>query len=557
MSFLWPFAWFLTLLALPIILLYLIRTLPKRRPVSTLLFWDQIQPQLRSSPLWRKLRRFLSLLLQFLFLFLLIFLLARPLLPWQAGEPETVVFIIDTSASMSANERSRNSLEKALAVLRERIRGLRADDEATIITAGSSPEVIRRWTPNRKLLLAGASAIVSQSVESDIPAALELAASLARQRERARIVLFTDGVIGQRIPVDEIPLETVLIEPPSEPNTGLVEFSARRSRLDPGSILVRARVVGSENADPNETHGRLELRLNNRLTDVIPVEFDDKLSLEKVWTIPEPGPARIEARIATDTQDPLSTDDSATINIDGVETLAVRLVSPSDPFLEAILTALDGIEAARVSPEDLPSEPEEALYLFHKTVPPEAFTAPALVLIDPAGEGIWGERLEGETEESIITKWDEGHDLLHLVDLDQVVFPHFARYAPPASANVFASSFENPILFGEWDTGPRWLATAFGLDQSDLVYRTVFPILVGNIIRSLSLSADSASAPLPGETESRLAAFPEGFLPDKTAEKSDAPALSLFSLPLRHWLLLAAIAWLFLEWRLFHRRITE
>ena len=44
----------------------------------------------------------------------------------------------------------------------------------------------------------------------------------------------------------------------------------------------------------------------------------------------------------------------------------------------------------------------------------------------------------------------------------------------------------------------RWLATAFGLDQPDLVYRTVFPILIGNLVRSLNRASDLASASLPG-----------------------------------------------------------
>ena len=61
MSFLFPTAWALLALGLPIIAFYLIRTRLERRGVSTLLFWEQIKTQSYNSALWRKLRRWLSL----------------------------------------------------------------------------------------------------------------------------------------------------------------------------------------------------------------------------------------------------------------------------------------------------------------------------------------------------------------------------------------------------------------------------------------------------------------------------------------------------------------
>ncbi|MBC2602834.1 vWA domain-containing protein [Puniceicoccus vermicola] len=558
MSFLWPYAWIFSALAIPIVLFYLIRTLPKRRPVSTLLFWDQIQPQLRSSPLWRKLRRLFSLLLQLAFLFLLILLLARPLLPGQQREPQTVIYVVDTSASMSASHGDRTTLQKTQDLLENRIANLRASDEALIIAADQTPQVLQRWTPNRRLLLEGVRQLRASSGESNLDKALDLAGSLARQRDDARIVVLSDAVLPESSSTgDRPPYESLSIAPPASRNRGLVEFSARRSRLDPEIILVRARIVQSAGTSPSSEEAKLELKVNDRLTDVLPLTFDEDEPIEKTWRIPETSMARIEAKIVGPGPDSLFLDDSASVDIDPVETLSIRLVSAPNPFLEAILSSLELVDVARIRPDNVTEDPEVDLYLFNEVSPPTDFLPRAMVLIQPSGEGVWGERLPGESEESLVTDWQEENDLLRHVDLDQVVFPQFSRFSLPPSAEVLASSFDDPVLFGDWDSREKWLVTAFGLEQSDLVYRTVFPILVGNLVRSLALSSDLSRSDLPGETESRLQPFPERLAPKEALEDNAKPSGSFLSFPLRSWLIIIAVCWLILEWRLFHRRITE
>ncbi|MGE9290662.1 MAG: vWA domain-containing protein, partial [Puniceicoccales bacterium] len=388
MSFLWPYAWIFSLLAIPIVIFYLIRTLPKRRPVSTLLFWEQIQPQLRSSPLWRKLRRLLSLLLQLLFLFLLIFLIAQPLLPWQQKEPATVVYVIDTSASMQATDGHSTSIEKAREMLNTRIINLRASDEALIIAAGKTPQVLQRWTANRSLLLQSLQELQVDPDEGDLGSALDLAIHLAEQREEGRIVLFSDGVISDTLAYESgAPVEIVPLTSSSIPNIGITEFSARRSRLDRHTILIRLRVVQSGTGPTPQEPAKLELTINGQLTDVLPLAFEHENVLEKIWRIPLKEAARIEARILNPSPDSIPTDNLASLVIDPVETLSVRLVSRPNPFLEAILASLEGIEATRIAPESLPTNPEEARYIFYQTTAPGGGGRPGGGRVGGAGAG--------------------------------------------------------------------------------------------------------------------------------------------------------------------------
>ena len=55
MNFLWPTAWWLALLGVPIVLFYLIRQRLRAKPVTTLLFWENLSPKVHNLPLWRKL----------------------------------------------------------------------------------------------------------------------------------------------------------------------------------------------------------------------------------------------------------------------------------------------------------------------------------------------------------------------------------------------------------------------------------------------------------------------------------------------------------------------
>ncbi len=145
MNFLSPLAWGWLGLALPIIALYLIRTQLERRSVSTLLFWEQIPTQSYNSALWRRLRRWLSLLLQLLFLTLIVLALTDPLAPWQSSQPSRTVFVLDPTASMTAKENGRH----ALASLSGSTLATRRTDAARstappILVATDPPQVLER-----------------------------------------------------------------------------------------------------------------------------------------------------------------------------------------------------------------------------------------------------------------------------------------------------------------------------------------------------------------------------------------------------------------------------
>ena len=90
------------LLAVPIILLYLLKMRREPAVVSSTLLWQQALADLRANTPFQRLRHNLLLILQLLALALLVAALCRPILRAAGVAGDQVVVVLDASASMQA-----------------------------------------------------------------------------------------------------------------------------------------------------------------------------------------------------------------------------------------------------------------------------------------------------------------------------------------------------------------------------------------------------------------------------------------------------------------------
>ena len=108
--------------------------------MSSVYLWQRFVRDIEANAPWQKLRRNLLLLLQILFMLLLILALARPATPTEGAAGQTVVLILDTSASMAATDVDNGSasrFEAAQATARDTVTNLPDDARVTVITAAS------------------------------------------------------------------------------------------------------------------------------------------------------------------------------------------------------------------------------------------------------------------------------------------------------------------------------------------------------------------------------------------------------------------------------------
>ena len=139
MNLLAPAALAFALLAVPILLLYLLRMQRRNQPISSTLLWRQVLLDRAADTLWQRLRRNLLLFLQLATLAALVFALAQPALLSASEFRGDVVVLLDASASMRATDVAPSRFEAARAQARGWIERMSAADRMQLVLVDDSP----------------------------------------------------------------------------------------------------------------------------------------------------------------------------------------------------------------------------------------------------------------------------------------------------------------------------------------------------------------------------------------------------------------------------------
>lgn len=546
MSFLFPLAWWLGLLSLPVITFYLLKTRQRRKLVSTLLFWQQIKPKIENSPFWRKLRRWLSLALQLLILALVIAALARPAFNWEKKQAQQVVAVLDNSASMQATTGPLLRWQAATGALTDAVARLRVQDEMAIITAEDPPRLLSGWTSSKRTLRDALGQVAVLPTGTNPDAAFALARELTTTRENARIEVFSDAVwppIARESAKAGLTVRGVDGNPAV--NAGLTLFAVRRSPSSPGDWQIDAEV-----RSPNAFSGRLEILRDGQPMDLAAVECSPGKPWRKTWRGSSEGGAQFEAVLQVTGEDMLPVDNRARCVLTPLRPLRILVTGPSDPFLEAVLDSIPLVDWSRVFlfPLAMP-DGVDLVIAGGENLPEKKYDVPILFL-NPARGGDWGER-KGALQDVPVTDVEKNSLLLRHAGLSSVAIEEATEWVPPAGAEVLAASLGHPLIFGQWDRQPKWMVFAFDPTKSDLPLRTAFPVLMANLLQSLRGDADlkQGAAVLPGRVETDLAAL----LPPT----ADAGLEHGWVWPGWWLVLLGAFLLLVGEWYLYNRRITD
>lgn len=195
MAFLAPFALILGLMAIPILLLYMLRLRRREVQVSSTLLWQQLLQDREANAPWQKLRRNLLLFLQLLILAALVLALARPYIEVPSVTSGRTALLIDASASMSATDVQPSRFEVARAQALEIVNTLTESDQVAVIRVAEGPELLVSYTNDQNLLREAINAMQPSKGIPDWNAALTLAAAGAQGAEEFTILLLTDGGI--------------------------------------------------------------------------------------------------------------------------------------------------------------------------------------------------------------------------------------------------------------------------------------------------------------------------------------------------------------------------
>ncbi len=504
MSFLAPLALLFALLALPILVLYMLKLRRREVEVSSVMLWQLLMRDREANAPWQKLRRNLLLLLQLLLLTLLVLALARPFFVVPTIARGTVIVLLDASASMNATdiEDGQTRFEAARASVRQLIDGLDNTSRMSLIVAGRQPEVLVSATADKEALRAAlARANVTQG-PADWEAAFALASGAVRagRVDESTIVILSDGGLPDDLP----PLPGNVRYVPIGVSADNLAIEALSLRPAGKGVQLFARVANYGEADRTVI---LSISANGQLFNARRVSVQTGRSADVILPDLPDAPAAYQAKLSL----PASADDAGPVDALPLDDTAyavyqppasgrVLLLSPGNLFLEQMLTALPGLQPFRALPgAPLPTDPFD-LYVLDGITDTEKIPLADLLWVNPISSTLFA---AGEVfTHTKLLRVAENDPLTRFVDWSGVNVLQARRVQAPTWARVLVEAEGGPLVFAGQVGGRRVAVLTFRLQDSDLPLQLAYPILMANLIEYLA-PAQQFSAPdglRPGET---------------------------------------------------------
>jgi Ca-activated chloride channel homolog len=487
LSFLSPLALLFGLLAIPIVALYLLRLRRRERRVSSVFLWRQVLHDLEANAPWQKLRPNLLLFLQLLALATLVFSLARPVIFRDSEVQGDLILILDTSASMQAEDVAPTRFGAAQQKAMELVDKLPAGQVGSVILMGDTPEALVAQSADREQLRRAISDALPGTGGANLDAALSLAASLVQAGGQSEAVVLGDGNVSSvRLP-DALPfaLRHESIGTAAH-NLAVGAFSTRRTETGLEG-LARVSNYGSAAGAAS-----VQLYADGKLYDMREIEVPPGEDSVVRWSaLPEA--ALFEVRLVPGDVFPL--DDRAwAVGGSGTEARAL-LLTRGNRFLEKALSLQPGLELTLATPESFSGQGDYDLWIFDGFLPRDLPRGAVFILAPPAGAVSWASA--APTPVGGLRQGDS--DLLRYVDLSEVHIREAVPLQPPPEAQVLLESGQG-CLAAAWNEPHRRVAAfAFDLHDSDLPLQPTFPILVQNLVSWLLPGLGSGLAARPGE----------------------------------------------------------
>ncbi|CAA9564652.1 MAG: hypothetical protein AVDCRST_MAG73-4045 [uncultured Thermomicrobiales bacterium] len=483
MGLLTPLALGLAALAVPIVVLYLLKIKRRDRVVPSTLLWDRLARDVEANAPWQRFRPNWLLFLQLLALAALVAALARPFLSVEAALGASTVVVVDVSASMGAVEGDGTRLDAAKGEIRDLIARMPDGGRMLLVAAGAQGRVAQPMTGDRDALRDSLDALNAEAGQAAIADALALAAAAAARLPDGEIVLVSDGDIPASTIADlAAPTRVVAVGGADPLNLGITTMAVRRG-VAGAQLFVRV-----ANAGTAEREARITLWSEPEPTPDDP-DAADVLVAAQDLTVPAhgdvaltfaelpPDASVLRADLAAGGRDDLTVDDTAWARTRSGDGARVLLVTAGNLFLERGLGLLPDLAVSVAEPGAVASGYD--IYVFDGVAPTPGLAAPMLLLNPPVGNGVV--EVSGAVETPAITGTAGADPLLGGVDLSQTNLAAAAKLVTPSWATAAVVAGPDPLLLSGTRDGARVAVLAFDLHQSDLPLQTAFPVLLANL----------------------------------------------------------------------------
>ncbi len=480
MSFLTPLALIGGLLAIPILLLYMLRLRRREIPVSSTYLWQQLLLDREANTPWQRLRRNLLLLLQLLILALLVLALARPYIVVPAVSAGQTALLLDASASMNATDSPEGTrFEAARRQALEMVETMSAGDRMTVIRVAAVPEVLVPYTNDRTLLRDAINSAQPSLASADWAAALTLAAAGAAGAEDFSIVIIGDGGLGDAATLPAIPGEVKLVTVgESASNVAITALATRALAGRQPQLFAQITNYGDQDAEVV-----FDLRVDGELfaAERHTIPAGEALPLVSE-ALPE-GYQTVQAglTIPADSAVPdyLAQDNRAWAVSPGGGTRRILLMSEGNYFIEQVLRSLPATQVVLGDiNRGLPTT-EFDLTILDGWLPPELPQGDLLIFNPPSSTRLFTVGEESTATGNPRVRADDPR--MTFVDFSNVNIASFRQVSAGWAEPLITADGGPLLLAGEVD-GQQVAIFTFNLFQSDLPLQIAWPVVMSGLL---------------------------------------------------------------------------
>lgn len=504
----WTIALGATLLAIGA---YIVKMRRRRFEVPFVQLWQRVLDQNHANSLWKRFRRLLSLLLILAILGIMLFAALDPTQGTARREAQSLVILVDTSASMQAMDGEATGSQSRMNVAKQKaaqlVAAMNSADLAMVMSFDGQATPKTRFTSDRVELNQAIEDLAASDTPADLRRALSTAADALRGRPHPQLVIASDGAFSEierglqgdflrgGVDLSGIDVRYLPVGHRSD-NVGIVAFNVRRYIANKAAYeaFIEIRNFG-------KTPARRQLTLYNGQTavDTRPIDLAPGQQVRQIY--PKiPGSEDTELRavlrpVDKSGGDVFGLDDTAYALLPARKKQKVLMVTTDNLFLEGALLVYDNVEPLKVTPAEYIAAPQVAdgmdVVIFDDVTPEVVPPPPAsLMYFHPTGNSSPIAIRTGEVANPHITEVDEAHPVMEWITMTDVYVDKSSVFAPDAKRgeSTLAFSVTDSLIVAKRDGKRKIVAFGFSLpaagrtSATDLPMRVAFPLLLVNAL---------------------------------------------------------------------------
>ncbi|MEZ4337386.1 MAG: VWA domain-containing protein [Sandaracinaceae bacterium] len=467
--------------------LYLLKLRRRQVEVPFVHLWQEVLAEKQTTRLFSALKRILSWLLALAIVAALAVAMGDPRQAGASDEGRTTVVLIDTSASMQATDVGPDRLGRARVEVERLVEGIGNDESMLIATMDAATVPLGPLTSEPRVLRDSLERLAPTDLAADLGRGLRLAHDVLRGRPRPRVIVVSDGVLGdpgdapERLREAGVEVDWIRIGEGGT-NVAITAFSVRRYPLD----VSRSEVL-VELWNPGEEVASIELSLlgDGEAIDVQRLRIEGGERLRRFFTDVSGADRTLEARLrlADGSRDAQPADDRAYARLPERRRARVQAVSAGNLYLSAALLLDEYLDVTEVTPVEYPAEGEFDVTIFDGWVPPTPPDTPVIYIDPRPPEGTRGPfEITGVVERPYFDRIEREHPILAFTALGDVNLAEALRVELEEGDRVVAGDTGAPLIVTGSRNDHRMVALLFDVRRSDLPLRVAWPLLLLNSI---------------------------------------------------------------------------